>query len=188
MLGSNVVMKKSRETQQVAVTTTGITLMSLSLILNVFMAYKPVAKKYAWLAALAWTLGMILVVVGVCMLPKSRQQVWRIVVASLGAALLALGVIVPRTGRLRLPILASGTLLVITAMVLDVSRREAITALLGVMSVVVGASLTLLATDERSRSRRWTLITIAMSLVGILFSVSGKFSFLANIRVDSCLF
>jgi hypothetical protein len=167
--------------------------MSLSLILNVFMAaYKPAAaKKYAWLAASTWTIGMLLVVVGVCMLPESRRQLWRVIVASLGAALLTLGVFMPHLttttmgrSRLRLPIIASGTLLVITAMVLDVSRREAITALLGVMSVVVGASLTLLATDERSRSRRWTLLTIAMSIVGILFSVSGKVSFLANIRVE----
>jgi hypothetical protein len=170
-------------TPQLVVVITGVTLMTLSLLTSAFFPKQDVATSLSWLV------GMLLIVIATCFLVERRRQPWRMVLASLGAALVATSVCVSlwakqwsnsTTAVAGFAVL--GLVLLTCALFIDVSTSEIDAAALGVVSILVGGALVSFAIRGKASAGKWTAALIAATVLGVVVTATGKLGFVVNVN------
>ena len=78
--------------------------------------------------------------------------------------------------------LSGGTILLLMALTLYVSEREATAAMLGVTSLVLGAMVIHASLSSGERQQRFTAVLVVALIAGLFISVMGKFAFAANVK------
>ena len=152
-----------------------------------------VSQHLIWLSPALWTIGMLLVIAGTCAVPESRRQPWRMVVAAVGAVAVVVAVILTYStkagssndayaSKWRNAVQIAGIGLIMLALTVDVTEREATTAMLGLLSLVLGGYVIKTALKSRAQVPAWTLALAAAVAVGFGVSAIGKLAFVGNVR------
>lgn len=144
-----------------------------------------VSQHMLWLSPALWTIGMLLVIAGTCAVPESRRQPWRMVVAAVGAVAVVVAVVMTystKNGSATNAVQIAGIGLIMVALTVGVTEREATTAMLGLLSLVLGGYVIKTALKSRAQVPAWTLALVVAVAVGFGVSAIGKLAFVGNVR------